>query len=231
MERADDRRGDRSEGPRVHLADADVAQRDFAGLTADHDLVIAHRLSHDPEWSARRLVVTPLLVEPLDIALHTSHPLASAPAILPEQLRDERWISTHEGFPLAGVVTHLAALIGKDPRIDHRINEFFVAAQVVRTGAAIAVMPRTTAASLAVDGLVLRPIVGVPLVRHVDVLARPDALAHASVRAVLEGLQAVAAEAAERSGGSAGPAAVPRFRVLPSSGASSSLWITSTAAR
>jgi DNA-binding transcriptional LysR family regulator len=188
-------------GPRVSLADADVAQGSFAGLTADHDLVIAHRLAHDPDWPDRRLTVTPLLVEPLDIALHAAHPLAASSGIRPEQLRDERWISTHEGFPLAGVLASLGALIGRPPRIDHRINEFSVAAQVVRTGAAIAVMPRTTAAPLAVDGMVLRPVLGVPLVRHVDVLARPDALAHAPVRTVLAALRRVAAAAAERTGG------------------------------
>lgn len=179
------------EGQQVALADADVAQDRFAGLTADHDLVIAHRLAHDPEWPTARLVVTPLLVEPLDIALHAAHPLAAQSSIRPEQLHDERWISTHEGFPLAGVLDHLGALAGRAPRIEHRINEFFVAAEVVRTGAAIAVMPRVTAAALAVDGMVLRPVDGVALVRHVDVLARPDALAHAPVRRVLAVLQEV----------------------------------------
>lgn len=186
-------------GPRVSLADADVARGQFAGLTADYDLVVAHRLAHDPVWPSQRVVVTPLLVEPLDIALPAAHPLAASPAVRPEQLRYERWISTHEGFPLAGVLAHLGALIGQSPQIDHRINEFSVAAQVVRAGAGIAVMPRTTATALAVDGMVLRPIVGVPLARHVDVLARPDALALTPVRTVLAALRAVAAASAEQA--------------------------------
>lgn len=187
------------DGLPVTLADADVAQDRFAGLTADYDLVIAHRLAHDPEWPLARLVVTPLLVEPLDIAMSAEHPLAALPAISPEQLRDERWISTHEGFPLAGVLEHLGALSGKAPRIEHRINEFSLAAQVVRTGAAIAVMPRTTAAPLAVDGMVLRPVAGVSLVRHVDVLARPDAMARSSARTVLSALREIASAAAEQA--------------------------------
>ena len=186
-------------GSRVSLADADVAQDKFAGLAADYDLVIAHRLAHDPVWPTGRLVVTPLLVEPLEIALHAAHPLAAYAGIRPEQLRNERWISTHEGFPLTGVLAHLGAVIGQAPQVDHHINEFSVAAEVVRTGAAIAVMPRTTAAPLAVDGMVLRPVTGVSLVRHVDVLARPDALAHAPVRRVLAALQHVAAIATRRA--------------------------------
>jgi DNA-binding transcriptional LysR family regulator len=186
----------------VALADADVAQGGFPGLTADHDLVVAHRLPHDLPWPTARLVVVPLLVEPLDVALHAAHPLASSAGITPEALRDERWISTHAGFPLAGVLDHLGALIGQAPRIVHRVNEFSVAAQIVRTGDAIAVMPRTTGAPLAVDGMVLRPVVGPTLVRHVDVLARSDALAQAPVRVVLAALRRVAdaaAEAAERT--------------------------------
>lgn len=179
---------------RVSLADADVAGRDFPGLTADYDLVIAHRLAHDPAWPTDRIVVTPLLVEPLDIALHENHPLASHQEIRPEQLRDEPWVSTHEGFPLAGVLGLIGALSGAPPRIDHRINEFSVTAEVVRSGAAIAVMPRITAASLAVGGMVLRPVAGAILARHVDVLSRPDALAHAPVRRVLGALRGVAAE-------------------------------------
>ncbi|MWJ20097.1 LysR family transcriptional regulator, partial [Clavibacter michiganensis subsp. michiganensis] len=181
--------GAEGSGTGVALADADVAQGDFAGLTADHDLVVAHRLPHDPPWPTARLVVVPLLVEPLDVALHAGHPLATSAGITPDQLRDERWISTHAGFPLAGVLDHLGALIGEAPRIVHRVNEFSVAAQIVRAGDAIAVMPRTTGAPLSVDGMVPRPVVGATLVRHVDVLARPDALAQAPVRVVLAALK------------------------------------------
>jgi hypothetical protein len=50
--------------------------------------------------------------------------------------------------------------------------------------------------------MVLRPVTGVTLVRHVDVLARPDALAHAPVRRVLAALQEVAAAATRRASAS-----------------------------
>ena len=197
----------------VSLVDADVAQDRFPGLTADHDLVIAHRLPHDPEWPRDRHVVVPLLVEPLDIALPAGHPLAAQEAIVPEQLRDERWISVHEGFPLAGVLRHIGALAGRTPHISHRINEFSVAAEVVRTGAAIAILPRMTAGPLATDGLVLRPLEGTPVVRHVDVLARPEALARASVRLVLDALRAVAGRAIDAETGDGADRPRPRDSV------------------
>lgn len=187
-------------GPAVSLRDADVAQSAFPSLTADHDLVVAHRLPGEPEWPADRLRVTPLFVEPLDVALHHTHPLAAQPRIAPAQLRDERWISVHPGFPLAGALDVLAAVIGRPLRIEHHINEFFVAAQVVRSGAAVALMPRITAAALRDDDLVLRPLDGPALVRHVDVLARPDALALTPVRQVLEALRAVAGRLTREGG-------------------------------
>lgn len=184
--------------PPLHLSDADVAHRDFPGLTADHDLVIAHRLAHDAPWPRDRVVATPLLEEPLDIALPAGHPLAHREAVRAADLLDEQWVSVHEGFPLAGVLDHLAAHLGRPLRIAHRINEFSVTAEVVRAGAAVAVMPRTTTIPLAVDGVVLRPLADLELVRHVDALARPDTLAYAAVRRVLQALRAVAAGAAAR---------------------------------
>ncbi|WKK71335.1 LysR family transcriptional regulator substrate-binding protein [Rathayibacter oskolensis] len=149
--------------PRVSLADADVAQDAFAGLTADHDLVIAHRLAHDPPLAARTPGRDRAVRRAPRHRAARRPPLARQAGIRPEQLRGEHWISTHEGFPLTGVLDHLGAVIGEAPRIDHRINEFSVAAHIVRAGAAVAVMPRTTAAALAVDGLVLRPVVGASL--------------------------------------------------------------------
>lgn len=179
----------------LSLADADVEQEAFPGLTADYDLVVAHRLAHQPAWETDRVVVTPLLREPLDIAMSSTHRLAQKAAISPSDLVDERWVSTHEGFPLAGVLAHLGARMGKAPRIDHRVNEFSVTAQIVRAGAGIAVMPRLTAAPLVDESMVLRPVAGVSLVRHVDVLARPAALARTRVREVLAALRRVATAA------------------------------------
>ncbi|MEV7608499.1 LysR family transcriptional regulator [Microbacterium sp. NPDC089320] len=188
----------------VHLTDADVPNREFPGLTADHDLVIAHRLAHDPPWPADRVVVTPLLAEPLNIAVSARHPLAGKAGVTVADLVDETWVSVQDGFPLAGVLDHLAARAGRPLRVSHRINEFSVTAQVVRTGAAIAIMPRATSTALEVDGLVLVRLADVELVRHVDILSRPDALAYASVQNVMRALIAVASRL---QGAPAGPGA------------------------
>ncbi|MGT2424811.1 LysR family transcriptional regulator [Amnibacterium kyonggiense] len=179
-------------GPGLSLRDADVALQDFPALTADHDLVIAHRLAHDPPWPADRVAVAPLFVEPFDVALPSDHPLAASASVDPARLRELPWVSVHPGFPLAGVLDHLAATVGGPLDVRHRINDFALAAEVVRRGGAAAVMPRITARSFAQDGVVLRPIEGIELVRHVDVLARPDALAMRPVRTVRDALRRAA---------------------------------------
>ncbi len=178
----------------ISLHDADVALDRFPALTADHDVVIAHRLAHDAAWPDARIDAIPLFTEPVDVALHAAHPLAAAPGIHPDRLRDERWVAVRDGFPLAGVLEHWGAMSGGPLRIEHRVNEFSLAAAIVRTGAAVAAMPRVTGAPLAVDGMVLRPVLGSPIVRHVDALVRPDLRAQAAVGRVVAALQEVARE-------------------------------------
>ncbi len=160
--------------PPLHLADADVAHRDFPGLTADHDLVIAHRLAHDAPWPVDRVVATPLLTEALDIALPATHPrCARRERLRAIDVADERWVSVHPGFPLAGVLDHLAAHVGRPLDIAHRINEFSVTAEVVRAGAAIAVLPRRRPTARRSPGRgCLRPLVDLPLVRHASTPSR-----------------------------------------------------------
>ena len=74
--------------PQLWLGDFDVAQDKFPALTANHDLVLAHRLVGSPPWPGT-VRVEPLLFEPLDIAVRRDHPLARKSSIDPKDLRDE----------------------------------------------------------------------------------------------------------------------------------------------
>ncbi|KGJ79738.1 LysR family transcriptional regulator [Cryobacterium roopkundense] len=178
-------------GPPLSCGDEDVARSDFPGLVSHYDLVIAHRVPHDPYWP-EGVSVMPLLYEPLDVALPAGHPLASRPSLSVADVADQPWIAGHEGYPLGEAVNVVAAAAGHPLRVTHRINEFFVSASVVATGAAIALQPRYTMAPAVGSGIVLRPITGLRVGRQIDVLSRPEALARASVRRVLDELRAVA---------------------------------------
>ncbi|MFJ8113583.1 LysR family transcriptional regulator [Streptomyces sp. NPDC096132] len=168
--------------PNVALHDKDVAQDDFPPLTRHYDLVIAHRLDHAPPWP-RTATATPLLHEPLDIALPADHPLAAKPALTPQDVADQPWITVHDGFPLMATIEAVSAAAGRRVEIVHRINEIAVVAEVVAAGGGVALMPRWT--SRPHPAVVLRPLSGIHAHRHIDVLHRPERTARRAVRTVL----------------------------------------------
>jgi DNA-binding transcriptional LysR family regulator len=178
--------------PAVRLHDFDVAQDQFAPLTATHDLVIAHRLIGTPPWPAS-VRVEPLVLEPLDIVLRRDHRLAAKDALEPYDLVDENWVAVHEGFPLEQALSVITALGGSEARILHRINEFTVASAVVAASGCIALMPRFTTDLRDHPDLVLRPLAQPRLGRYIDCLARPETLERANVQAVLARITALAA--------------------------------------
>lgn len=184
-------------GPPLRCADADVAQDQFPALVADYDLVLAHRLDHSPPWPDDLLSVLPLTYEPILVAMAADHRLAGKERLTAADVADEEWISVHDGWPLEGTLSAIAAAAHRPLTIVHRINEFFLAASMVASGTAIALLPRET--SRPEPGVVLRPLVDLRAGRHIDVLARPEALARASVQRVLAALTSVATEAAHRA--------------------------------
>lgn len=179
-------------GPPVRCADADVAQADFPALVADYDLVLAHRLEHSPPWPADRLAVIPMVYEPLYVALPAGHPLAAQQHLTAAQVSTQPWISVHDGFPLEGTLAAIAAAAGRPLTVVHRINDFTVAAAVVASGAALALLPGYT--TTPDPRVVLRPLAGLPAGRHIDVLARPETPSRRAVQTVLEALRHVTSD-------------------------------------
>jgi DNA-binding transcriptional LysR family regulator len=183
--------------PRVTVSDFDVAQGEFPALTANHDLVLAHRLIGSPAWPGS-VRVEPLLFEPLDIVVRRDHPLAEKDSIEPADLRDEEWVAVHEGFPLEQAISVIAGIGGSDARIPHRINEFLVAAAVVSASGCIALMPRYTTDLRDHPELVLRPLSSPGLGRYIDCLARPETRERANVKTVLSAIKVIALGLTER---------------------------------
>ena len=182
-----------TDGPTLRCTDEDVAQAEFPLLVADYDIVVAHRLPDSPAWPSS-VTVTPLVYEPLDIALAVHHPLAQFTELTPAQLVTENWISVHDGFPLTGALNRIGSAAGTPLNITHRINEFYVAASIVASGYAVALMPRYTGAPEAHSGIVLRPVAGIEIGRQIDILTRPETRLRASVSRVIAELTALATE-------------------------------------
>lgn len=184
-----------SDAATLALSDFDVAQTEFASLTADHDLVIAHRLAGSPEWPTW-VRAHPLFFEPLDVAVRRDHPLAGESVVQPTRLRDADWVAVHEGFPLEQAVGVIATVSGHEAHVAHRINDFAIAASVVAASDCVALLPRYTTDLRRHPDVVLRPL-GVPGIgRQIDCLARPEATERRAVRTVLERIEQIAAELA-----------------------------------
>lgn len=182
------------DGAQIRCRDEDVSIPDFLDLTADHDIVIAHRSPTAPEWPTRRVRVIPVLEEPIDLAVRRGHPLAAHDSVRLSDLDGATWLAAHEGFALEPLIVQtLAAGAGSPIEITHRVNEFNVAAAIIARTDTIGFLPRYTGLPAALhDEIVLRPIRGVSISRDIDLLVRPERLARASVREVIERIQGVA---------------------------------------
>ncbi|CAN5294616.1 LysR family transcriptional regulator [soil metagenome] len=177
--------------PSIRVHDFDVAQDEFAGLTADFDLVVAHRLVGSAPWPGT-VRVDPLFFEPLDIAVRRGHPLAEKKTLRPEDLRAVSWVAVQDDFPLAAAVNLIASTAGAEARIEHRVNDFAVATTVVAVTDCVALLPRHLSDLHSHPDVVLRPLTAPRIGRQIDCLSRPESLERATTMAVLDRLRLIA---------------------------------------
>lgn len=173
---------------RLECRDIDMTPPEVPALTADFDIVVTHRDDQAEPFDADRLEITPLLREPLDIAMPVGHSLAKDRVELTE-LSGERWIGVDVGFPVDDVLRSLAVRTGVRPTVVQRINDFRVTEALVADGHGVALLPRYTVDN---PNLVLRPLAGVRAGRNIEAISRRGASARPAVRAVLDALLAEA---------------------------------------
>lgn len=184
---------DRHAGVEVECVENDVAQDAFVPLTAQADIVIAHRPVRSASFTDPGLTVTRLLREPLDVALPPGHPLAARDELGAADLAHEAWITVHDGYPIAGVVQELAARSGSVLTVRHRINDFHVTEAMVAAGQGIALLPRYAVGARPGARIVLRPLRGLRPGRFIEALVRADRGERRVVRTVLQELRDQAA--------------------------------------
>ncbi|GAA5154115.1 LysR family transcriptional regulator [Pseudonocardia eucalypti] len=174
----------------LRFSDVDMTPSDVPSLTADFDLVVAHRDEHAAPFPSDRWEVVHLLREPLDVVLPPRHPLARRRRLRAGDLVNESWISVQEGFPVDDVLRSIALRTGTRPRVVQRINDLAVTEQVVAAGLGVALLPRYSTDHRGGRRLVCRELTGVRAARHVEAVARRDAFARPAVRAVIDALRA-----------------------------------------
>ena len=176
--------------------DEDVSQNDFAALTADYDIVVAHRSDDVVEQERPHLTVVPLMREPLDVALPLDHPLASRTRLTPSDVIGEDWIAPPPDFPIDRVLTAVAARAGSPVRVVRRTTHLPLIEKLVARGHGIALLPRHTTIERADGRFALVPLADLRAGRLVEALLRPDRAARRAVTVVLAELVAEAGAAA-----------------------------------
>ena len=173
--------------------DEDVSQDDFAALTRDYDIVVAHRSDDVAPVRRPGLTVVPLMREPLDVALPLSHPLAGQPWVRPSDVIGENWIAPPADFPIDRALTAIGARAGAPVRIVRRTTHLPLTERLVARGHGVALLPRHTSADRAAGRFALVRLRDLRAGRFVEALMRPDRAARRAVQVVVEELRAEAA--------------------------------------
>ncbi len=176
--------------------DVDLAEAEFAGLTADNDIVVAHSLTSVRPEGADGLTVEPLAREPLDIAMASDHPLAEHDTVRARDLVDYDWIGVPKGYPFDTVRLAVEQVTGAELTISQRLRDNRLIEALVATSHRIAVLPRFTTPTG--DGLTLRALTDVASARHISAVLRPDRAERLAVRRVLRAFHRAAADAERR---------------------------------
>jgi DNA-binding transcriptional LysR family regulator len=150
------------------------------------DVVIAQEYAFAPNPADPALERTDLLDDPVRVALPASHPLAEAARVDLAALEAEPWIAGSEGSFCHAVVIHSTRAAGYEPRLAHITNDFDVSYALVRSGAAVGLVPEL--AGPPPPGVVVRPVTGAPPSRRIYAAVRAGSSARPAVAAMLAAL-------------------------------------------
>jgi DNA-binding transcriptional LysR family regulator len=128
---------------RVEISELELEQA-LPGLRLGAaDLVIGDEYDGHPRPRPAGLRFTLLLEEPLRLVLPAAHPLAGSPGpVALAALRDDIWTASAEGTGHHAMVIGTCRALGDyEPDLRHRSNDADVQLELVRAGAAVAIMP------------------------------------------------------------------------------------------
>jgi DNA-binding transcriptional LysR family regulator len=183
----------------VRATDLDPELAEFADLTNDYDIVLAHTMPGELPWGGRGLRAVPLLTEPLDVGLPAGHRLATRSHVTPDDLVDETWLGVPPGYPFERILHAVEQQGGHRLVISQRFSDMRIMEAFIQAGLGIALMPRYTSGNVSA-GIVLKPLRGVTSVRQIFALLRPDVAERLAVRTVLDVIVARAARLEQAHG-------------------------------
>jgi DNA-binding transcriptional LysR family regulator len=153
------------------------------------DLAVAEEYAHALRPRDPRLVRHELGPDELLVALRADHPMARAggPVALAD-LADEAWATPWAGTPYASMVEGACRAAGFEPRVRHRVTDFWTLLDLARSGLAIAVVP-ALGRPQEDAALALRPVAGEGLRRTLFAAVRRGADARPAIKALIDALR------------------------------------------
>ena len=183
-------RVDAIEGLSLQCSDRDPPADGFAPLTSDFDVVLAYGPQLPRNTSAN--LVVPIMKEPVDIALASSHRLADRDQLVPGDLVGEHWIGNPWGYPFESWLDNIWPSPGTPINVVQRFADTRIIEALVAAGTGIAGLPRYTAAGSYPGRIVLKQLRGVENFRHVYILMRRDRAERLAVRGVVDLIRDIA---------------------------------------
>ncbi len=183
----------RAEHPqlRARLVEMDQDEALSRVVRGDMDLAVVLDWYNKPLPVPEDLIRTPILDDPVDVAVPVDHPLADRAEVALEDFAEDEWISWPKGEFCHDWLLSTLRGKGVEPRIAHMAEEHPTQLALVAAGLGIAVAPRLGRGPVP-EGVRVVPVRHT-MCRHVFAIWRADADRRPSIRAVAEALQAAGA--------------------------------------
>lgn len=146
---------ERQPGVRIDVIEAEAPDMFTALDAGEIDVAIAVDFAAAPPHTDRRYTRTDLLIDPLDLALPSSHRYAHLDEVPLRDLAADAWIVADPNTCCGAVTRSVCAAAGFTPDIRHAINDWAAVAALVGAGAGVALIPRLIQ-PLQQPGMVLR---------------------------------------------------------------------------
>lgn len=179
----------------VKATDLDPDLAEFADLTSEYDIVLAHTMPGVLPWGGRGLTAVPLLTEPLDVGLRVDHRLATRSHLVAGDLVDETWLGVPHGYPFERILHAIEQEAGRRVVVSQRFSDMRIVEAFIEAGLGIALVPRLTSGNVP-GTIMLKPIRGIIAQRQIVALMRPDVAERLAVRTVVDVLVSHAARLA-----------------------------------
>lgn len=177
----------------VSLAQSDVGESEAGLRSGELDLALTFDYSLAPAPGDEMLARTPLLEEPVYLALARGHRLARASEVRLHDLADDPWVAAADSGLDLQLLADAADGPAFVPRVTLEGGDFDTVLGLVAAGVGVAVVPRL--ALRGADRVVVRPLAGEPLTRSVYATSLATSYSPPTVGAMLPILRASVAAA------------------------------------